>query len=106
MPATDEPTPHKRPRTKSARKAAEDKLAQESLEAKITKMEMDLKHKDDNKEVSLGTSKINYMDPRISVAWCKRNEVPIEKIFSKTLRDKFNWSIAVSQECVFNDNVA
>mgnify|MGYP006176379739 FL=1 len=37
MPATDEPTPHKRPRTKSARKAAEDKLAQESLEAKITK---------------------------------------------------------------------
>ncbi|KAI2492201.1 DNA Topoisomerase I (eukaryota) [Fragilaria crotonensis] len=39
---------------------------------KIAKMEMDLKHKDDNKEVSLGTSKINYMDPRISVAWCKR----------------------------------
>ena len=28
---------------------------------KIEKMEMDLKHKDDNKEVSLGTSKINYM---------------------------------------------
>ncbi len=37
MPATDEPTPHKRARTHSARKAAEDKLAQESLEAKITK---------------------------------------------------------------------
>jgi DNA topoisomerase-1 len=63
----------------------------ENWTAKINKMEMDLKHKDDNKEVSLGTSKINYMDPRISVAWCKRNEVPIEKIFSKTLRDKFNW---------------
>ena len=27
--------------------------------AKITKMEMDLKHKDDNKEVSLGTSKVS-----------------------------------------------
>jgi DNA topoisomerase-1 len=63
----------------------------ENWTAKINKMELDLKHKDDNKEVSLGTSKINYMDPRISVAWCKRNEVPIEKIFSKTLRDKFNW---------------
>ena len=37
--------------------------------------------RDDNKEVSLGTSKINYMDPRISVAWCKRCEVPIEKAF-------------------------
>jgi DNA topoisomerase-1 len=74
--------------------------------AKITKMEMDLKHKHDNKEVSLGTSKINYMDPRISVAWCKRNEVPIEKIFSKTLRDKFNWAMAVSPDWEFNANVA
>jgi DNA topoisomerase-1 len=78
----------------------------ESWTGKINKMEMDLKHKDDNKEVSLGTSKINYMDPRISVAWCKRNEVPIEKIFSKTLRDKFNWSMAVSPTWEFNAKVA
>mmetsp|Transcript_68202 Transcript_68202/g.101327 ORF Transcript_68202/g.101327 Transcript_68202/m.101327 type:complete len:735 (+) Transcript_68202:290-2494(+) len=73
--------------------------------AKISKMEMDLKHKDDNKEVSLGTSKINYMDPRISVAWCKRNEVPIEKIFSKTLRDKFNWAMAVPPDWEFNAEI-
>lgn len=73
--------------------------------AKITKMEMDLKHKDDNKEVSLGTSKINYMDPRISVAWCKRNEVPIEKVFSKTLRDKFNWAMAVPPAWEFNAEI-
>jgi len=72
---------------------------------KIEKMEMDLKHKDDNKEVSLGTSKINYMDPRISVAWCKRNEVPIEKVFSKTLRDKFNWAMAVPPDWEFNETV-
>lgn len=77
----------------------------ESWTAKINKMELDLKHKDDNKEVSLGTSKINYMDPRISVAWCKRNEVPIEKIFSKTLRDKFNWAMAVAPEWEFNAKV-
>eukprot|EP00522_Entomoneis_paludosa_P016784 CAMPEP_0172459264 /NCGR_PEP_ID=MMETSP1065-20121228/31796_1 /TAXON_ID=265537 /ORGANISM="Amphiprora paludosa, Strain CCMP125" /LENGTH=753 /DNA_ID=CAMNT_0013213881 /DNA_START=115 /DNA_END=2376 /DNA_ORIENTATION=+ len=73
--------------------------------AKVAKMELDLKHKDDNKEVSLGTSKINYMDPRISVAWCKRNEVPIEKIFSKTLRDKFNWAMAVSPDWEFNESI-
>ena len=78
----------------------------ETWTGKINKMEMDLKHKDDNKEVSLGTSKINYMDPRISVAWCKRNEVPIEKVFSKTLRDKFNWSMAVDGEWEFNAEVA
>ena len=72
---------------------------------KIQKMELDLKHKDDNKEVSLGTSKINYMDPRISVAFCKRNEIPIEKIFSKTLRDKFNWAMAVSPTWEFNESI-
>ena len=74
-------------------------------EAKIAKMELDLKQRDDNKEVSLGTSKINYMDPRISVAWCKRNNVPIEKIFSKTLRDKFNWAMAVDPEWEFNETI-
>jgi DNA topoisomerase-1 len=72
---------------------------------KIAKMELDLKHKDDNKEVSLGTSKINYMDPRISVAFCKRNEIPIEKIFSRTLRDKFNWAMAVSPDWEFNAEI-
>ncbi|KAL3798661.1 hypothetical protein HJC23_004412 [Cyclotella cryptica] len=73
---------------------------------KISKMEMNIKHKDDNKEVSLGTSKLNYMDPRISVAWCKRNEVPIEKIFSKTMRDKFNWSMAVPPDWQFNEEIS
>ena len=77
-----------------------------SWNEKIKKMEMNIKHKDDNKEVSLGTSKINYMDPRISVAWCKRNEVPIEKIFSKTLRDKFNWAMAVPPTWEFNGEIA
>ena len=42
------------------------------------------------------------MDPRISVAWCKRNEVPIEKIFAKTLRDKFPWAMAVPPDWKFD----
>merc|ERR1712054_444348 len=62
---------------------------------KIKKLELDIRNKDENKEVALGTSKINYMDPRVSVAWCKRNEVSIEKIFAKTLRDKFVWAMSV-----------
>jgi DNA topoisomerase-1 len=56
------------------------KIAQ--TEQKIEKMKLDMKIKDDLKTVALGTSKINYMDPRITVAWCKRNEVPIEKVSS------------------------
>ncbi|GBE60860.1 DNA topoisomerase i [Babesia ovata] len=57
--------------------------------------------KDDNKTVALGTSKINYMDPRITVAFCKRYEVPIEKIFNKSLRTKFPWAMYASADYVF-----
>lgn len=56
----------------------ERKIAQTNT--KIEKMERDMKTKEDLKTVALGTSKINYLDPRISVAWCKREEVPIEKV--------------------------
>ena len=51
--------------------------------AKIEKMERDMQTKEDMKTVALGTSKINYMDPRITVAWCKRHDVPIEKVYKK-----------------------
>lgn len=54
---------------------------------------MKLRSKEDNKAIALGTSKINYMDPRITISWCKRLEVPIEKIFAKTLRNKFAWAM-------------
>ena len=57
--------------------------------------------KDENKAVSLTTAKINYMDPRVTVAWCKRNEVAIERIFPSTLRDKFNWAMSVPAEFVW-----
>ncbi len=67
----------------------------------IKKLEVDVQNKEDNKEVALGTSKINYMDPRITVAWCKRCEVPIEKVFPKTLLDKFNWAMAVAPQWKF-----
>ncbi|XP_068667937.1 DNA topoisomerase 1 beta-like isoform X2 [Aristolochia californica] len=71
----------------------EKKIAQ--ILTKIDKMELDRQLKDQNKNVALGTSKINYLDPRITVAWCKRREVPIEKIFNKSLLAKFAWAMDV-----------
>lgn len=68
---------------------------------KISAAEFKMKAADDNKEVALGTSKINYMDPRISVAWCKRHEIPIDKVFAKALREKFNWAMAVEPDWKF-----
>ncbi|KAG0268757.1 DNA topoisomerase 1 [Actinomortierella ambigua] len=51
--------------------------------------------KDENKSTALSTSKMNYIDPRITIAWCDKYEVPFEKIYTKTLRDKFKWAAVV-----------
>ena len=37
--------------------------------------------------------KQNYIDPRLTVVFTKKFGVPIEKFFSKTLREKFDWAI-------------
>ena len=63
------------------------------LKEQLTKLEVQATDKEENKEIALGTSKLNYLDPRISVAWCKKNNVPIDKIYNKTQRDKFRWAI-------------
>ncbi|KAJ2721996.1 DNA topoisomerase 1 [Coemansia sp. Benny D115] len=71
------------------------------ITSRIKAMEVDMIDKDENKTTSLTTSKTNYIDPRISMAWCKKHGVPIEKIFSKTLRDKFTWASDVDSEWTF-----
>ena len=80
----------------------------EQVQAKVVKLKKSLeseevkaKNKEDNKAVALGTSKINYMDPRITIAWCKKREVQIEKIFPKTLRAKFAWAMSTTHNYEF-----
>lgn len=65
----------------------------DTLTNRILNTTFQLKDKEDNSEVSLGTSKMNYIDPRLTVMFSKKFNVPIEKLFTKTLRDKFNWAI-------------
>ncbi|GMI79419.1 MGOUN 1, TOPOISOMERASE 1, DNA topoisomerase I alpha, FASCIATA5 [Hibiscus trionum] len=79
--------------------AIEKKITQTN--AKIEKMERDMQTKEDLQTVALGTSKINYLDPRITVAWCKRHKVPIEKIFNKSLLAKFAWAMDVDPDFRF-----
>ncbi|XP_065366156.1 DNA topoisomerase 1 [Calliphora vicina] len=70
----------------------------ERLKDQLKKMELQETDRDENKTIALGTSKLNYLDPRISVAWCKKHNVPIEKIFNKTQRTKFLWAIHMADE--------
>jgi DNA topoisomerase-1 len=88
-------------------------------ESKLNKHQLAMRNKDENKvrfvtspnlfssllcpllhsqEVALGTSKINYMDPRITVAWCKKVECPIERVFPRTLLAKFPWAMGVNSQ--------
>ena len=48
--------------------------------------------------VALGTSKLNYLDPRITVAWCAKNNLPLAKVFNKSLITKFQWAINEADE--------
>lgn len=68
------------------------------LREQLNKLEIQETNRDENKAIALGTSKLNYLDPRITVAWCKKNNVPIEKIFSKTQRERFNWAIELADK--------
>ncbi|KAL9593905.1 MAG: hypothetical protein Q9219_007323 [cf. Caloplaca sp. 3 TL-2023] len=65
----------------------------EKLDQRIQTMSYQAEDKENNKEVALGTSKINYIDPRLTVVFSKKFNVPIEKFFSKTLREKFDWAV-------------
>lgn len=78
----------------------------QKLDEKIKAFKLQMEDREAGKEVALGTSKINYLDPRyvctvasalhslhrtlsrITAAWCKEHDVPIEKIFSKALLQK------------------
>merc|ERR1719284_1401077 len=82
-------------KAKSGGKAEVDKKkkAVDRLKEQLNKLEVQEVDKDENKTIALGTSKLNYLDPRISVAWCKKFDVPIEKVCNKTQREKFRWAI-------------
>lgn len=111
------------------------------MKEQLKKLELQETDRDENKTIALGTSKLNYLDPRISVAWydwthpfqrptftnwfdqylvfiwpfllvlisqflifsfarsrrCKKYNVPIEKIYNKTQRDKFRWAIEMAE---------
>ncbi|OMJ24126.1 DNA topoisomerase 1 [Smittium culicis] len=86
-----------------ARNPTEEKLVAgiEKLSDRISVAETQKIDKDENKTTALSTSKINYIDPRISVAWCKKFDVPVDKIFNRALKEKFKWAMEVDANWTF-----
>jgi DNA topoisomerase-1 len=55
------------------------------------------KIRDDAKEQRLSpqTAKVNYVDPRIIVAFCKRRDYPVTKAFTNAQLSRFGWAMDV-----------
>jgi DNA topoisomerase-1 len=84
---------------KEKNKKANEKI--NKIKNKINQMENKKDLKMELKNLSLTTSKTNYIDPRITIAFFKKHSLPLEKIFSQTLRDKFFWAMDISKDWTF-----
>lgn len=73
----------------------------DAINERIHASRLALKDRDEGKETSLGTSKTNYIDPRISFAWLTKHEVEPKRIFPKTLQEKFTWAAATKKDWKF-----
>ncbi|KAJ7132760.1 DNA topoisomerase I [Mycena crocata] len=86
---------------KKEKPAEKIKEAISNLTEKIKAGKLQIIDRDEGKEVALGTSKINYLDPRITASWCKIHDVPVGKLFSKTLMVKFPWALEAGEDWKF-----
>lgn len=84
-----------REKRKNATTDKQKATAQKNIDATKVKLE------EAEQNISTGTSKGNYLDPRIAVAWCKMNEMPIEKIYNKTNLKKFIWALETPSDWQF-----
>lgn len=72
-----------------------------SIKANIKKLREKKSAKEETKNIALGTSRENYIDPRITISFMKKYNVPVDKIFSVKLQKKFKWAFDVDETYKF-----
>ena len=79
-----------------------EKIAKLNKDSKTYKEKVKiLKEKDKYSHLALGTSKLNYIDPRITIAFLKKHNIPIEKYFNIAQMSKFKWAMDVRNDFIF-----
>jgi DNA topoisomerase-1 len=53
------------------------------------------------KNLSITTSKTNYIDPRITVYFMKKHNLPIDKLFTPSLQQKFKWAFDINKDFIW-----
>ena len=84
------------------KKSMGEKIAKLNKDSKTYKEKVKiLKEKDKYSHLALGTSKLNYIDPRITIAFLKKHNIPIEKYFNIAQMSKFKWAMDVRNDFIF-----
>lgn len=68
---------------------------------KCTKKKEKRKTKDEEFETGLETSILYYIDPRIVVSWCRKWNIPVEKVYSEFQLEKFDWAMSAKADFKF-----
>ena len=69
------------------------------IKIKLYRLKKDTKLK--MKNVSLSTSKNNYIDPRIIFSFINKFNIPVEKLFTQQLITRFKWAANVDKDYRF-----
>jgi DNA topoisomerase-1 len=74
-----------------------------SIKDKIKNLKNKKSRQKESKSLSTGTSKINYIDPRITIAFLKTNNSinNIDKFFNKSHQKQFAWALEVDSNYRF-----
>ena len=96
---TDKIKEIKKKKSKYQEKKDTKKAKKIEIKIKLYKLKKDTKLK--MKNVSLSTSKNNYIDPRIIFAFINKFNIPPEKLFTKQLIDRFKWASSVDKNYRF-----
>jgi DNA topoisomerase-1 len=89
----------KKKKNKYTESKKHDKVLQITKKIQMLKLKKESKLK--MKNVSLGTSKQNYIDPRIIFAFMKKYDIPEERLYTKQQIARFKWASLVNSDFRF-----
>lgn len=69
----------------------------EKMKANIDNKKDQKKYKEETKNVAINTAKSSYSSPKIAYSFCKKYNLPITTVYSKSLAEKFNWAEDVEE---------
>lgn len=74
---------------------AEFSKKQASIQKSIDNYKAQIAFKEKTKGIALGTSRTNYIDPRVIISWCKEQGIEVKKLLTAALIKKFEWAMEV-----------